>query len=504
MEEFTKESLYVTGCWGMIKEGTMLKGKIFDLEEDGLPFVINNEQIIVTPPDTSIRWFSNELESKEIVKGKLSDGRPIVFFGCRYNGRWFDAQGYVYAHSNLEPDALENFTRISFTGVPIDNFSGGVFETFDRGEYLSIEEKMIALTPRPWLEITYRCESEVAGQSCEIMVDHMFNYNLQWGDRQIGTCTPRFSISFPEPVDIKYIPEIYLAVFDFFVFLNFRRCITFDGITLLKQNQKGRYCKTANVFFYSKYKNMRRKYVYNSVKPKDLGDSWGNLFRNIASRRKNAIFDDLFVPEDDADYSTVSHSVFFSCALSFEGEYDRTQPTKEGTNELFRQVKGTVSDALFSSTAAVTEIAEADVRSVLLEEFDRRADENIECLLTDQSKSKQRKIMSYAQKMINELKRVDFSLEEQFNNVLKKYDSIIAPYKNQLADHMKIDLQKSTNLGRVFSDFRNQIGHGHPRPIEQIHAYVFMLGRCLTYIMILESTGLNNEQIAHITKKLFQ
>lgn len=33
----------------------MLKGMLFDLEEDGLPFVIYNEdEIIVTPPDDII------------------------------------------------------------------------------------------------------------------------------------------------------------------------------------------------------------------------------------------------------------------------------------------------------------------------------------------------------------------------------------------------------------------------------------------------------------------
>ena len=61
----------------------MLKGKIFDLEEADIPFVIDDTQrIIVTPPDNLAKWFSSDIVSTKNVRGVLSDGRPIRFFGC--------------------------------------------------------------------------------------------------------------------------------------------------------------------------------------------------------------------------------------------------------------------------------------------------------------------------------------------------------------------------------------------------------------------------------------
>lgn len=483
----------------------MLKGKIFDLEEADIPFVIDDTQrIIVTPPDNLAKWFSSDIVSTKNVRGVLSDGRPIRFFGCKYDGRHFSAQGYVYSHNNLIPDSLESFAIIRFTGQAIDNFSGGVSSAFDRENLEHVVGRMPGITPRPWDSITHRFESEIAGQHCRIEIDNYLSYNLRWGERQIGTCIPRFSISFPDLIDVGYIPEIYLGVYDFFAFLNFRRCITFDSIALYGQNQTGESYKTANVVIFSRHAETRRRDYFSSVTLDDLGNNLGSLFANIASRRGREIFDDIFIPEDESDYSSVSHTSFLSCALSFEGEYDRTQPTKEETNNVFRDVKEIACDAVISSTATITGIPEADVRVLLIDGVERDINARITELANGKSKTKREKIVSYAKKMLIELRRVDFRLEEQFNNALKTYSAIIDPYREMLAARMEIDPQESKNLGQVFSGFRNQIGHGHPKPIERIHAYSFLIGRCLTYIMILKSAGLEDEQVGKILKKLFK
>lgn len=70
----------------------MLKGKIFDLEEADIPFVIDDTQrIIVMTPDNLAKSFSPDIVSAENMRGVLSDDRPIRFFGCKYDGRHFSA-----------------------------------------------------------------------------------------------------------------------------------------------------------------------------------------------------------------------------------------------------------------------------------------------------------------------------------------------------------------------------------------------------------------------------
>lgn len=485
----------------------MLKGTLFDLEEDGLPFVIYNEdEIIVTPHDGIIRWFESRPDPcpKEIVNGELSDGRPIRFFGCRYDGRAFSSQGYVYAHNNLEPDPLESFSAIRFTGAAIDNLSGGVFSVFDREDIWSVSERMSGITPKKWEAITNTYKSEVAGLPCEITIDYYINYNLQWGERQIGTCTPRFSISFPTPVDIKYIPDIYLGVYDFFAFLSFCRSITFDSITLYEPNTGNKFYPTADVKIFSKYNGIKRKSHFETVTLNDLGDNLGCLFSKIAARRKDKIFDNLFIPEGQSDYLSVSHSSFLACALSFEGEYDRLEPMKEEQNSDFKQVKEIAYDSVVSSASTMTGIEETEIRATLLDGFEKALKAQTSNLLDGKSNTKKKKILRYAQKMIDELRRADFSLEEQFNAMLKKYSPVIGSYKEKLAERMEISPQEYSNLGQIFSNFRNQIGHGHPEPIKKIHFYVFLVGRCLTYAMILNSAGFDGEQASKVINKLFR
>lgn len=69
---------------------------------------------------------------------------------------------------------------------------------------------------------------------------------------------------------------------------------------------------------------------------------------------------------------------------------------------------------------------------------------------------------------------------------------------------MGIELSDKANLGAIFAECRNKIGHGHPEPLESIHEYVFVLGRCLTYIMILQSAHIDHDRIASIINKLFR
>lgn len=72
-----------------------------------------------------------------------------------------------------------------------------------------------------------------------------------------------------------------------------------------------------------------------------------------------------------------------------------------------------------------------------------------------------------------------------------------------LAQRMKINLEGNINLGQIFSKMRNEIGHGHPKNLEDIHAYTYQLARCMIYVMILDNTGISHDTIKHIIHKIF-
>lgn len=483
----------------------MLKGYIWGLDSDSLPFTITDTQDIIlnAPNDPTLRW-TRTVISKEILNGQLHDGRYIKFFGCRYDGYSLSVQGYVYAVSDYEPDELIDFSQIMFTGKAIDNLSGGVFGGFEREGPEQYEKRMYGITPRPWNEINRFYPSEIANRKCTIGIDHSIMYNLQWGERQIGTYTPRFVISFEEPVGIERIPELYLGVYDFFVFLNFRRSITFDSISLWKTNERGKTIKTAAVVLFSNRKELRQKCWLEAVTLEDLGEDFGRLFHSIASRRPNGILDDLFIPEDETDYVTVNPTSFLSCALSFEGEYDRTEPRKTDCNQQFKQVKELAADTVIHHAAKCAGLDEAELKKQLLCAIEKDFDGKITALCANLSNTQARKVLRYAKNMLDTLEKVDYNLEEQFNNTLRKFSSIIEPFQLRAAERMGIEFSDKTNLGAIFAECRNKIGHGHPEPLESIHAYVFVLGRCLTYIMILQSAHIDKERIASIFNKLFR
>lgn len=119
------------------------------------------------------------------------------------------------------------------------------------------------------------------------------------------------------------------------------------------------------------------------------------------------------------------------------------------------------------------------------------------------SRKKKDKIGKYAKKILDDLDKIDFSLEEQFNNVLKKYTDILSDYKKMLAQRMKISLEGNINLGQIFSKMRNEIGHGHPKDLDDIHAYTYQLARCMIYVMILDNTGISHDAIKRIIHKIF-
>lgn len=53
--------------------------------------------LLSAPQKNSLLVGQQETIRRDIISGELNDGRNIKFIGCVYNGRMFEAQGYVYS-----------------------------------------------------------------------------------------------------------------------------------------------------------------------------------------------------------------------------------------------------------------------------------------------------------------------------------------------------------------------------------------------------------------------
>lgn len=487
--------------------GYMLEGFLNGLEENEIRFISeNHENFRIIVDEEHFLCLQHERIEKDIVEGYLFNNRNFKMFGCIYNGRSLSCKGYVYSSSNNPPDDLSQFDRIMFTGKPIDVFSGGsagVMKRMDDG--IEWEKRAHVEEPKYWNEINSRYSVKINGILCEVGIDYAIFYNRRWGKREIGTCIPRFYVDFKESALIETIPECYLWVYDFMKFLSFRRNIKFDEINIYRRNEDNKFEKTGVVYFRTIDRGEYTNTDDNTILTRDVGDKFGELFQYVAERRQRDTSDELFVPDNDREYREVNHTSFLECALSFEGEYDRTQETKTETNAEFQQIKQLANDVVINESCKLVDQDESDdLREELLEYIKNRFQSDAEELKEQQtSRKKKDKIVKYAKKLLDDLDKIDFSLEEQFNNVLKKYADILNDYKKMLALRMKISLEGNINLGQIFSKMRNEIGHGHPKHLEDIHVYTYQLARCMIYVMILDNTGISHDTIKRIVHKIF-
>lgn len=263
----------------------MLEGYLNGLAENEIRFISeNHENFRVIVDEEYFLRLQNEIIEKDIVEGYLFNNRYFKMFGCIYNGRSLSCKGYVYSSSNNPPDDLSRFDRIMFTGKPIDVFAGSsanVMKRIDDG--IDWNKRAYAKEPRYWDEINTKYPVKVNGILCEVGIDYAIYYNDRWGERNIGTCTPRFCIDFKESVGIEIIPECYLWVFDFMKFLSFRRNIKFDEIKIYKRNEDKKFEKTGVVHFKTIDRGEYTNIDINTILTRDIGDKFGELF-NILQR----------------------------------------------------------------------------------------------------------------------------------------------------------------------------------------------------------------------------
>lgn len=315
------------------------------IDDNEIPFHLVDNKVTLIPYDTYSTLIRSKVKEQEILYGVTTGNREVAFVNCRYNKTSLGYEAFVYSASNTGMvESIERFDRISFTGKPVNVFAEpGSTHITEEGH--DISKRMLSITPREWEEINFYTNIDLDGSKVKLSIDYYIKHNLMREETSIGNAIPRLFMEFDKPMHIKEIPKIYLMVFDFFAFLNFRRNITFDNIVLQCKTERG-FDNNAYVLINQKqneheYDNKER----NSIVANDCKSVWGELFKTIASRRVQKIYDNFFIPIDSYERSMVSYEKFLSCALSFESEYSRTHPTKKEENEKFELVHRMVKES---------------------------------------------------------------------------------------------------------------------------------------------------------------
>ena len=170
-----------------------------------------------------------------------------------------------------------------------------------------------------------------------------------------------------------------------------------------KRNSDKKIEKTGIVYFRTIDRGEYTNSDLNTILTRDIGDKFGELFQYIAERRQRDTSDELFVPDNDTEYKELSHTSFLECALSFEGEYDRTQETKIETNAEFQQIKQLANDVVVDESCKLVDQEESDsLKEELLEYIKKRFESAAEELKEQQtSRKKKDKIVKYAKKLLD-------------------------------------------------------------------------------------------------------
>lgn len=468
-----------------------------------VPYHLLDDKVTLIPYDTYSALFPSEIKEKEIIKGITTGNREVAFLNCRYSNNRMAYQALIISECNTGLyENISSFDRICFEGRPVNVFAGPG-RAYDSEEGYDISKRMKSITPKNWDDLNVETKLKIRNREMRLSIDYCIWHNKKFIGTSMGEAIPRFCIEYSKSLSIKNIPAIYLQVYDFFSFISFRRNIVFDKI-YIQRKIEGKYDTVAKVIINSEdfedYNNTER----DSIIIDDCREHFGDLFKCIAQRRFQKIYDNFYIPKNGKESSQLTYEKFLSCALSFESEYARIYPSKKDENEKFSYIQG-----LFQESAD-----KMDMLFALAMEDRISRDEFEKCFYGDvnsklkkkfegMSKSKAKSYQSYYLKIVDALSKIDYSLGEKYKNALIMHMDSVRPVIDRMSSANGVVFPAENEAGKIFADFRNGIAHGNPPEIEKIHCVLFEVARALIYIMILKNAGIDEDSIKYIAKKLF-
>ena len=470
-----------------------------------IPYHLKDDKVALIPHNINrgITFWPSPIEERDMLRGITTGNREVIFLKCRYNNNWLAYQAIVVSDSNTGfLKDITSFDRICFEGKPVNVFVGpGRAYVSEDGD--DISKRMKSITPKNWEDLNVSTNIKIRNREMKLSINYIVSHNKKYADPSMGEAIPQFCIEYSKSMSVKKIPQIYLMMYDFFSFLNFRRNIVFDNI-LLQREIEGRYMTIAKVFVNSQDLGEFTNTERNSIIIDDCHEYFGDLFKCVVQRRQQKIYDNFYIPQNGKESTQVTYEKYLSCALSFESEYSRLYPSKKEENEKYAYIYDMFQASADKMNILFSLAAEGNISR---EEFERcfygDVNSKIKKLFSNTSKSKVKPYQGYYNKIVDALSKIDYSLGEKYKNALCIHKSIVKPVIDKMSSANNVVFPNEDEAGKMFAEFRNGIAHGNPQDIEQIHCVLFEVARALIYIMILKNAGLKDEDVKNIVKKMF-
>lgn len=473
------------------------------INRKNVPYHLIDDKVTLIPYDTYSALLPSEIKEKEILKGITTGNREVAFLNCRYSRNKLAYQVLIISTCNTGLyDDISLFDRICFEGKPVNVFAGPG-RACNSEESYDISKRMKSIIPRNWEELNVETNLKIKNREMKLSIDYSIWHNKKFIETSMGEAIPRFCIEYSKTLSIKNIPAVYLQVYDFFSFISFRRNIVFDKI-YIQRKIEGKHTTVAEVIVTSKdfgdYNNTER----NSIIIDDCRENFGDLFKCVAQRRSQKIYDQFYIPKNGKENSQLTYEKFLSCALSLESEYARLYPSKKDENEKFEFIQGIFQESadkmnMLFTLAAEDRISRDEFEKCFYGDLNSRLKKYFESM----SKTKARSYQSYYLKIVETLSKIDYSLGEKYKNALNMHMDLVKPIIGRLSSANGVAFPSENEAGKIFADFRNRIAHGNPPEIENIHCVLYEVARALIYIMILKNAGMDEKSIKNIVKKLF-
>lgn len=468
-----------------------------------IPYHLKDKTVHLIPNNAYACLIPGDVREKEVIKGVTTGNREVAFVGCRYNDISLGYKALVILDCNTGLySGITKFDRICFEGKPVNVFAGPG-RAFISESGFDISERMKSITPKKWEDINISSQVIINSDRINIGVNFSFWHNLKYAETSMGDAIPKFTLEFQRTVNIKRLPHVYLMVYDFFCFLNFCRNIYFDKITL-QQKENDKFRTIATVYVNSENDDDYDRNEHNSIISQDCKFYLPELFKTVALRRNQKIYDNFYIPKNSKEASIVSYEKFLACALSLESEYNRLYPTKRKDNNLYADVYKVFEKSADELETLFTAIKE---NKLTPEEFKEiyfgKVNNEYNSLKKSISKTKIRKMDGYFEKIKDALTKIDYSLAEKYKNALVNNWEYIQPVVDKMSRANKVEFPSASEAGKEFADFRNGIAHGNPQEIEPLHVVLYEVARALIYTMVLKKANADDDSIKTVINKLF-
>lgn len=285
-----------------------------------------------------------------------------------------------------------------------------------------------------------------------------------------------FEISFKKPKNVNYILKTYLKVQKFFGFLNNRRSINWNSITLRKtvyvESEENPLSIDLSLYVAHNPKDTIDLESYQkSITYEDIKDYLSELYKNVTKKDYNV----YYMPLNRNDNSMIDNDKFLKIAYTFESQMRKNYRNfKSSINENFKYSKKIILKNINIELDALSNIDGTAKKKKYLNQFKDIIEKN------------------------------DGNLEEKILYCFKKFDPVISRKKDSMQSHYNIKDIPYSFLAKQFVKRRNKIAHGEfISSFEPLDIISYHLVQICIYCLILERCSVPLEQIKKICSKLF-